>query len=116
MCTAVRAHTASMGAFEHVHGALVGAYSTLMCVCLPFGNNARVNVVPSGATAAEVTKMVLSGRVHVHGMHYIELQVRSLLRVANEGCCTGLCSAHALFRSPLPSPRPIFHAEFRRCL
>ena len=77
-------------------------------------------MAPSGATAAEVTKMVLSGRVHVHGMHYIELQVRFLLRVANEGCSAGLCSTQVLCvvtTSLTPTiPCPILHAEFRRCL
>ncbi len=76
------------------------------------GHYARLYVVAPGATAAEVTKMVLSGRVHVHGMHYIELQVRFLLRVANEGCSAGLCSAHALFRSPLPSLVPFCTQNF----
>ncbi len=41
----------------------------------------------AGVSAAEVGKMVVSGRIHVHGMHYLELQV--LARSARGGGCAG---------------------------
>jgi hypothetical protein len=67
-------------------------------------------MVRAGASAAEVAKMVMSGRIHVHGMHFIELQVQLACNIHD------LALAGHLQEAKHSMPFPCHVAELRRCV